>query len=155
MYLSCLWQTAAVLKVPTRQPEQQHWCCTVCRPTDHATQWEVLLHPPHLRSSYSPQSCKQATSGTAEFTQDSVSIGIFIPHSLVPYTLSLFECILRKSLSPHNETNKSHYCMMPFCRPFLSHIMNGNVTIYSYLDWKRLTSSGMWHHWMWWHLPIL
>jgi len=38
MYLSCLWQIAAVLKVPTKQPVQQYWWCTVHMTTDHAAQ---------------------------------------------------------------------------------------------------------------------
>ena len=68
MYLSCLWWTAAVLKVPKRKQVQQHWCCTVQMTTDHAAQWGVQLLPPHLRSSHSPHFCTQATSGTGEFT---------------------------------------------------------------------------------------
>jgi hypothetical protein len=68
MYLSYLWQIAAVLKVPTKQQVQQHWRCTVQMATDHAAQWEVQLLPPHLRSSHSPHFCTQATSGTGEFT---------------------------------------------------------------------------------------
>ena len=118
MYLSCLWQIAALWKVPMKQPMQQHWWCTVRMITDHAVQWGVQLLRPHLRSSHSPHICTQATSCTGEFTED--SLFQLYTHSTLNGSLhsSSIRMYLIK-LSPHKETNQSHNYMISLCYPFL------------------------------------